>query len=217
MTTIQMILLSDDRVAAVPVRECGEPLVRAGLRGPATGAGRLVRAGVATRLAAAQASLPPGYTLRLVEGYRSPEAQQAIIAGYATELRRSHPSASAAEIARLCSRYVAPMDVAPHPAGAAVDVTLAGADGRELWLGSVLDATPEDSDGACFLDAPGLDDGARRNREILRTALEGAGLVNYPTEWWHWSFGDRYWALLTGAARAVYGPLAPQQIPADLA
>ena len=30
------------------------------------------------------------------------------------------------------------------------------------------------------------------------------GLVNYPTEWWHYSYGDRYWALATGAAcRAV--------------
>jgi len=24
--------------------------------------------------------------------------------------------------------------------------------------------------------------------------LAGAGLVNYRTQWWHWSFGDRYWA-----------------------
>jgi D-alanyl-D-alanine dipeptidase len=31
--------------------------------------------------------------------------------------------------------------------------------------------------------------------------------VNYPTEWWHWSHGDRYWALLTGAEAALYGPV----------
>jgi D-alanyl-D-alanine dipeptidase len=37
-------------------------------------------------------------------------------------------------------------------------------------------------------------------------ALTGAGLVNYPTEWWHWSFGDRYWAYASGSA-ARYGPL----------
>ena len=37
--------------------------------------------------------------------------------------------------------------------------------------------------------------------------LAGQGLVNYPTEWWHWSFGDRYWALLTGARHALYGPV----------
>ena len=39
--------------------------------------------------------------------------------------------------------------------------------------------------------------------------LGGAGLVNYPTEWWHWSYGDRYWALLTGAPAALYGPVGP--------
>jgi zinc D-Ala-D-Ala dipeptidase len=31
--------------------------------------------------------------------------------------------------------------------------------------------------------------------------------VNYPTEWWHWSYGDSYWALTTGAPAAIYGPI----------
>ncbi|GHD65384.1 hypothetical protein GCM10010336_25430 [Streptomyces goshikiensis] len=25
-------------------------------------------------------------------------------------------------------------------------------------------------------------------------------------KWWHWSFGDRYWALVTGKSVACYGP-----------
>jgi D-alanyl-D-alanine dipeptidase len=37
--------------------------------------------------------------------------------------------------------------------------------------------------------------------------LSAQGLVNYPTEWWHWSYGDRYWALVTGAPHAPYGPI----------
>lgn len=41
---------------------------------------------------------------------------------------------------------------------------------------------------------------------MLNAALTAAGLVNYPTEWWHWSYGDRYWALATGADHALYGP-----------
>jgi D-alanyl-D-alanine dipeptidase len=49
---------------------------------------------------------------------------------------------------------------------------------------------------------------ARANRELLARALRGAGLVNYPTEWWHWSYGDRYWALVTGAPAALFGPVA---------
>jgi len=42
---------------------------------------------------------------------------------------------------------------------------------------------------------------------LLGRVLGGAGLVNYPTEWWHWSYGDRYWALMTGAPAALHGPV----------
>ena len=34
--------------------------------------------------------------------------------------------------------------------------------------------------------------------------------MNYPTEWWHWSFGDRYWALVTDSPTALYGPASPR-------
>jgi D-alanyl-D-alanine dipeptidase len=49
---------------------------------------------------------------------------------------------------------------------------------------------------------------ARHNREILCDALTRAGFVNYPTEWWHWSYGDRYWAFVTGAPVAPYGHMS---------
>jgi D-alanyl-D-alanine dipeptidase len=91
----------------------------------------------------------------------------------------------------------------------AVDLTLADAGGRELDLGTPVDATPEESDGACYTGAAAISAQARDNRAVLGAALTSAGLVNYPTEWWHWSFGDRYWALLTGAAAACYGEAAP--------
>ncbi len=32
------------------------------------------------------------------------------------------------------------------------------------------------------------------------------GWSNYPTEWWHWSYGDRYWALTLGRSHAIFGP-----------
>jgi D-alanyl-D-alanine dipeptidase len=70
-------------------------------------------------------------------------------------------------------------------------------------------ATPEESNDACYMDAPGLGSAARENRAILREALSVVGMVNYPTEWWHGSCGDRYWALSTGAERAIYVPTGP--------
>jgi len=42
-----------------------------------------------------------------------------------------------------------------------------------------------------------------------RLALARAGLP--VGEWWHWSYGDRYWALMTGATAAVYGPVGRDQ------
>ena len=42
-----------------------------------------------------------------------------------------------------------------------------------------------------------------------RLALARAGLPE--GEWWHWSYGDRYWALMTGATAAVYGPVGRDQ------
>lgn len=36
--------------------------------------------------------------------------------------------------------------------------------------------------------------------------------LNYPTEWWGWSYGDRYWALMTGAPAALHGPVAADRV-----
>ena len=201
-----LILLSDPRVAAVPVRECDEPLVRLDASfGPARA---LVRRGLAERLAAAQPALPPGLALRVVEGHRSVADQRAIIAAYSAEVCAAHPGVSPEDLHRLTSRFVAPVEVAPHVAGAAVDLTLVDACGAELDLGTPIDATPEQSDGACYFAAAGIGADARAHRDLLAGVLGDAGLVNYPTEWWHWSYGDRYWALTTGAPAALYGPAA---------
>ncbi len=203
------VLLSDPRVAAVPVHESGEPLVALSAAfGPAQAR---VRAGLANRLVQAQTLLPRGLRLRVVEGHRSPHDQQAIIARYTAEVRAAHPRAGAHEIPGLVARFVSPLEVAPHVAGAAVDLTMADAEGNELDLGTEIDATPEMSDGACFFDSPRISPEARGHRRLLAAALHAAGLVNYPTEWWHWSYGDRYWALKAGVGHAIYGPVPPPQ------
>lgn len=210
VTSTDALLLSDPRVAAVPVSDCGEPLVASGLprlHASADPRGGLVRAGVARRLATAVTALPAGLHLVLAEGWRSPAAQQEIVARYAARVRTEHPGASDDEVARLTSRYVAPLGVAPHVAGAAVDVTLVDEHGTVLDLGCPLDATPEDSGGRCATAAP-VPPAARALRTALGDAMTAAGFVNYPTEWWHWSHGDRFWALHVGAPAACYGPVA---------
>ncbi|MEU3895522.1 M15 family metallopeptidase [Streptomyces sp. NPDC045251] len=212
----EIVLMSDPRVAAVPVQECGERLVDVRQDSPllvdrrkwqdSAGDFAYLRKGVLARLLEAQAQLPPGLRLLFVEGYRPPALQRHYFDKYATRLRTEHPEWSPDQIRSAASRYVSPPEIAPHSAGAAVDLTLADLDGRELDLGTRMNATPEESAGACYTHAGDISDEARSHRSVLGAALAAAGLVNYPTEWWHWSYGDRYWALATGATAAHYGP-----------
>ncbi|MGI5491693.1 M15 family metallopeptidase [Microtetraspora malaysiensis] len=209
-----IVLISDPRVTSLPVEECGEPLrdVRGRLRvdgrlADDAGAYAHLREGVLARLEDAQAMLPAGYHIVVVEGYRPPALQRTYFEDYKDELRAAFREMSPEELHSAASRYVSPIEVAPHTAGAAVDLTLCGDDGVELDMGTAVNDNPEQSGGACYTDAPGIGDDARQNRKILGAALEAVGLVNYPTEWWHWSYGDRYWAMTTGASAAIYGPV----------
>lgn len=207
-----VVLISDPRVTAIAVRENGDPLVD--LRGVArlriddrkrddTGGWYHARQGLAQRLAVAAAGLPAGFELLIVEAFRSPTRQTGYWQHYRAELCAHYPGLSEPQLYELASRFVAPPDLAPHTTGGAVDLTLCDTDGNELDLGSALDATPEQSNGACYTDAD-VGESAAANRAVLVTALSRAGLVNYPTEWWHWSYGERYWAFITGSAHARY-------------
>ncbi|MGK5529790.1 M15 family metallopeptidase [Streptomyces sp. URMC 129] len=209
----QIVLISDPRVTGVPVVECGEPLVDCrgvlrvdGRRSDPAGDWAHLRAGVLERLVRAEASLPDDRHWLLVEGYRPAARQQAVFDGYVASLRRSRPDASAEELRTAAARWVAPLETAGHVAGAAVDLTVCAGDGTEVDMGCPEAATPEESGGACYTRAPGLAPRARQNRAAMIRALSAAGMVNYPTEWWHWSFGDRYWAAMTRAPAARYGP-----------
>ncbi|MGW1611317.1 M15 family metallopeptidase [Streptomyces sp. NPDC002285] len=211
----EIVLMSDPRIAAIPVIDCGEPLVDVRLHEPLAvdsrkadpaGAFAYLREGVLARLLMAQKLLPDGIRLLFVEGYRPPPLQRRYFEQYADGLVAAHPDWSPSRIRDAASRYVSPPEIAPHSAGAAVDLTLLSADGREVDMGTRVNASPEDSDGACYTDADTIGPEARANRRVLGAALSAAGPVNYPTEWWHWSYGDRYWALATETETAQYGP-----------
>ncbi|OKI28274.1 dipeptidase [Streptomyces sp. CB03578] len=188
----EIVLMSDPKVAAIPVAECGELLVDVRAAGsllvdarkqdPAD-AFAYLREGVLERLLKAQAALPQDVRLLFVEGYRPPSLQREYFEEYAGQLRAIHPEWSARQVHSAASRYVSPPDIAPHSAGAAVDLTLADAGGRELDLGTRMNADPEESEGACYTHAANIGEEARANRRLLGSALAAAGLVNYPTEW----------------------------------
>ena len=211
---MDVVLMADPLVANTPVADNGEGLVDLRARGffvssrlaDSAGAFAHLRSGVVDRLDAAADGLPAGLQLLIIEGYRPPRLQREYFDSYLRSLRLSRPDDDQEMLRMLASRYVSPPEIAPHSAGAAVDLTLCTEDGAELNLGTSVNANPEESNGACYTRHPSVGEDARSNRAVLAAALGRAGFVNYPTEWWHWSYGDRYWAMTTRAPTAIYGP-----------
>ena len=207
-----------DRVSGVPVRENGEPLVNVAelelgvslaASHPWSSFPRVywVRRSVAEMLEAAQQRLPNGVHLELLEGYRPLRIQRRLFAAAYGHLRSRHPRWTPAQLRKAANVLVADPAVAPppHSTGGAVDVMLVDTHGQRFDMTSPLPCSEASAPTAC----PGVSAEARANRALLVEALSGAGLTNYPGEWWHWSYGEPGWAVRTGAPHAIYGPVEP--------
>ncbi|MHB8637231.1 MAG: M15 family metallopeptidase [Fimbriimonadaceae bacterium] len=207
----------------IAILENGEPLVDF-LRLPNVVLGEprfdyrretLLRRGVAERLAVAAASLPAGYRLAVIEGWRAPHIQRRLYAMVWNRMKAANPTWSDVRLRRLVNRFTAPMNARvppPHTTGGAMDVDLLDGDGKPHDLVSPF----ERRDMKCFaFDAPGLSSLARHNRSVLAKSLVGAGITNYPSEFWHYSYGDQGWAYRGGHATALYGPITPENWTPD--
>lgn len=204
----------------IPILECGEalaPFIHLSKRllwveeHPVFDYQRVeyARTGLAVRLAAAAETLPDGLCLAIVEAWRPPAIQQAMHRFTRERLRRENPDWSASRLSRQANRFSAQMDEGvppPHTTGGAVDLQLVAVEGGSLDMNSPYALTDP---GAAPMAARGLSREARRNRQLLREALEPAGITNYPAEWWHWSYGDQGWAYRGGLSQAHYGAIEP--------
>jgi D-alanyl-D-alanine dipeptidase len=171
-----------------------------------TGPGQVGRygyrvAGALDRLVRAQGFLPDGYRLQVKEAWRPIWVQERLWEMSLGQLRGSRPGLADEELRTENARFTAPPDSAPpHSTGGTVDLVLRK-DGEPVDLGWGFNQP-----GAGSRTAHPVGDDARRGRDILGQAMDAAGFINYPQEWWHWSYGDRYWAFQTSAEATLYGP-----------
>lgn len=161
---------------------------------------------VVKKLLEAKQYLPKGLKFLVVEGYRPRSLQKQYFDEYSKELKDSHPDWDQNLVYKEACKFVAPPEIIPpHSTGGAVDLTLIDENGKELNMGTPLNADPELSKGKCFTFSDEISEEAKNNRNILIEALSKVGFVNYETEWWHWSYGDRYWAYQKKQDSAIFG------------
>ena len=171
-----------------------------------------LREGTYERLLVAAESLPEGLRLVIWDGWRSYELQSELYNTLFSRLKaKGLPDSEAHEQARVFVATPSRDDetVSGHLTGGAVDLTLADKFGHYLPMGGSFDDTEEHSHTR-YYDNP--DNGnviARENRKTLLRIMEGAGFTNYPSEWWHYDYGNRAWAERTGTEYAFYGYTEP--------
>lgn len=179
----------------------------------------LVRASVAKMLNVAIEALPKGYRLSIIEGWRPAYIQKRMWLTSWLRFKKLHPDWSDLQLKRIVNRFVAPPDAGippPHSTGGAVDVQLVSEEGKTLDLSSPFEIFDPHS---YPVDTQGLSQEATKNRAILKEAMLSSGMTNYPSEWWHWSYGDQGWAYRGGHPFALYGRVAAPEgwspIPED--
>jgi D-alanyl-D-alanine dipeptidase len=228
MTTLhaqdKILLIADPQIVAIPIKEGHEPMIE--LRdhphpGIALGPSpeipdntdyTRVRKTVYEKLLAAQKLLPNGLHFCLYEGYRSLRLQKMLFDNRCKKLEKLHPDWDPTQIFNEATRLVSPVthldgskNIPPHSTGGAFDIYLLDAKGNALDMGIHPKDWMQDNDGSISLTASTkISAIAQVNRKIMSTALSAVGFVNYTAEYWHWSYGDRYWAHQQGKTNAIY-------------
>ena len=203
----------------VPIRDNGEPLVDFLEFCPQLVMDRprftyrratVVRESVARMLCQAARAIPKGYRLAIIEGWRAPHIQRRMYASTWKTFADRHPDWSETKLKRVVNRFTAPINdprvPPPHSTGGAVDIYLQDESGKTLSLSEPYELR----DPLSFpLDAPNLTPESRMYRQIMADALLPTGLTNYPSEFWHWTYGDQGWAYRGGHPHALYNRIVP--------
>ncbi len=169
----------------------------------------LLRKSAAEKLCQADKSLPKGYRIAILEGWRPHHIQRRMYMSTWKRFKERHPDWSDVQLKRVVNRFTAPLHdrvPPPHSTGGAMDVSLVNDEGKPYDVRSGYE--PYDPAGFPLI-APKLTEEARKNRQILSEAMQNAGITNYPSEFWHYSYGDQGWAYRHGLEHAIYGAITP--------
>lgn len=164
--------------------------------------------------------------LYIEEGLRSRALQKQLYEDvFPRRIREQHPEMSEKEILAQRDELISKPSTnggapSPHATGAAIDLSIRFA---QPELGYVAQAglplnekrfhTKQEAYPDYFEHQEALskeEERLRRNRRAIYWIMRGAllhgnsGFTVNPTEWWHWSYGDQLWAVLTHAPMVLY-------------
>ena len=169
----------------------------------------LVRLGIALMLNSVARKLPPGIRLMVRDAWRAPKTQAGIHENQADQIERMGLAQTREEARKKADQFAVPAEEPyppPHTTGGAVDVTLAYAKTEQLlpMRKAFRRCTPQEWQNQKYRDYKELPAYIVRSRKLLREAMELFGFASIPNEWWHFSYGDFWWAARRNKKRTLY-------------
>lgn len=212
-----MNFISDKELMRMPIKDNGEklvsiekicPTIRMGIAQYIVRMGekyvdlaKQVREEAALKLCKAESYLPKGCHLLIICGFRPLDLQKKEYLAMFNKVKKENPDWDDKKVKEETDMRVAPVEIVPpHSTGGAIDLSIVDENGKELCTGTNVDEFTEKTP----IDSKKLSSEERENRKMFSQAMTKAGFINYPPEWWHWSYGDRYWAAASKKKYSIY-------------
>lgn len=158
-----------------------------------------VRKEVYEHLIIAAGYLPKDYKFRIWDTWRPFALQKELYISYSKDIIKefSLENLSQADKETVIRKFVSdpiPDKIIPpvHTTGGAIDLTIINSTGKELNMGCEFDAFTDKTCTAYFEETN--EEEIKINRRLLYQVMTKAGFTNLPSEWWHYDYGDRFWA-----------------------
>ncbi|MDD3648375.1 MAG: M15 family metallopeptidase [Candidatus Dojkabacteria bacterium] len=204
---------NDERIIGFSIRENKEKLIPLnkipGLLFDKPQKIYLAREGIVSKIGRITARLKSecSMSLYVTDAYRPLRTQEIYWRRSLRETKRKYPQITNPEkIKEIVSRFTAPPERAQHCTGGSVDVLL-----YDLNKDKILDDFDENDESnyneLMYTDNPRVKEPEKSNRQLLKKYMEMEDFVNYPLEWWHYSYGNAEWAIYKKRKYAVYGPV----------
>lgn len=163
----------------------------------------MVRQDVCDRLIAAQVQLPADWQIVLKAGFRPLDVQTALLDVFTVKSRTDHPDWIDDQHLAHARTFVSDPQIVcpPHTTGGAVDIDI-----KDRKTGDYIDmgCPPNTDSEISFLHSDLLTPKQYDNRMILLNAMLATGFAPNPHEWWHYQYGETYWAAFYGHKQTLY-------------
>lgn len=177
----------------------------------------LLRKEAYEHLLQAAKKLPQGYKIRILDAWRPFALQKELYEKYSREiiskygLEDANDEEKKAIIRKFVSEPRNDRNYPPvHTTGGAVDVTILNELGKELNMGTAFDSFADEA-YTDYFEIHEIQE-IKNNRRLLYNVMVHSGFTNLPSEWWHYDYGDQFWAYYSNQPAIYKGSFTQEEI-----